>query len=605
MVVCSGWILQSCAQSQGDAVLLPDLPTGISSLPLMEPLEFMTQDFIQPDRLPDALMHTPYDFHLTAQGGKQPYSFSIIDGELPTGISFSTDGLFSGTPTQKQSTTCDILLMDKNGTQIIQSFTIRTVYTNPVIILTDTLPYGKLGKTYQAEIETNGGSGTYSYEVYIGELPPGVTLDSETGFFSSEAPINQAYQAVFSVKVSDTEDSQNYAIKQLMIEIAEPVDILTNKNLPPAIVNYPYSLIFQGNGGTGEYVWSTDSTLPDDMILSENGTLSYSSTTADQSFSFDITIRDAHIAGYQTQKNDFFLFTRYRDLIPFHNPPYDALKIVSTPPVQPNDKFQVFLLLRNTAAGTTGYPFSQKQQVSVYFYLSEDTTISKEDTLLSIDTSGNRIPSSALYELIPETTDKYAYRARLNGLAADTNRWIPGPSEGMIWLKIPTDISAGTYYIGYILDPQTMLEESDSSNNDLEEVVEVIISTGSIEEGNPNDTFEQALSNNIVGAPFPAIKRGNVHFYSDTSDFYYVTVTPETTYSFYLTDLITNADLYLYEDSSGITEAWSTQAGTVDEEIINYVAEDTELYIEVRKIFTFESIQDTNYTLEFIEGVDS
>ena len=54
--------------------------------------------FISPDTLLDAEYNTPYSQQLTASGGTEPYTFSLLSGTLPYGITLSESGLLSGFP---------------------------------------------------------------------------------------------------------------------------------------------------------------------------------------------------------------------------------------------------------------------------------------------------------------------------------------------------------------------------------------------------------------------------------------------------------------------------------------------------------------------------
>lgn len=51
------------------------------------------------DRLPEPVDHKPYHFQLVARGGRPPYTWAIIKGELPTGLHLNVNtGIITGIP---------------------------------------------------------------------------------------------------------------------------------------------------------------------------------------------------------------------------------------------------------------------------------------------------------------------------------------------------------------------------------------------------------------------------------------------------------------------------------------------------------------------------
>jgi hypothetical protein len=58
---------------------------------------------ITPPTLPAITVGVPFSQTITATGGTAPYSFAITAGELPAGLTFTADGLLSGTPTTAQA----------------------------------------------------------------------------------------------------------------------------------------------------------------------------------------------------------------------------------------------------------------------------------------------------------------------------------------------------------------------------------------------------------------------------------------------------------------------------------------------------------------------
>ena len=67
---------------------------------------------IDTSSLPDAQVGVPYSAQLTVHGGKPPYVWSIISGALPAGLTLSSGGLISGTPTTSGLSTFTVFVLD-------------------------------------------------------------------------------------------------------------------------------------------------------------------------------------------------------------------------------------------------------------------------------------------------------------------------------------------------------------------------------------------------------------------------------------------------------------------------------------------------------------
>ena len=62
--------------------------------------------------VPDGYRGTPYSHQFSAYGGSGSYTWSIYSGSLPAGLSLSSSGLISGTPTTVQYTLVYIRVTD-------------------------------------------------------------------------------------------------------------------------------------------------------------------------------------------------------------------------------------------------------------------------------------------------------------------------------------------------------------------------------------------------------------------------------------------------------------------------------------------------------------
>jgi hypothetical protein len=91
--------------------------TKIMTLKLATPL-ILVDSFA----LPIATVGVTYLRTVSVTGGNAPYTYSLSDGVLPTGLALTTDGKITGSPKTPGTTTFTILIIDANGITSEQSF---------------------------------------------------------------------------------------------------------------------------------------------------------------------------------------------------------------------------------------------------------------------------------------------------------------------------------------------------------------------------------------------------------------------------------------------------------------------------------------------------
>lgn len=93
--------------------------TGSKTMTLRLATPFILVD---PVGLPTATVGASYSQTLAVNGGTSPYTFSLADGTVPTGLSLSTAGLLTGAPTSPGTSLFTVLIVDANGVKATQSF---------------------------------------------------------------------------------------------------------------------------------------------------------------------------------------------------------------------------------------------------------------------------------------------------------------------------------------------------------------------------------------------------------------------------------------------------------------------------------------------------
>ena len=148
---------------------------------------------------PGAIVGAAYTDTLTATGGTTPYTWSVNAGTLPAGLSLSSAGVLSGTPTTAGSSTFTVNVIDKNNG--IATASITLVVVNGLALTFGTPPGGVVGTAYTDTLTAVGGTTPYTWSVSAGTLPAGITLNASTGVLAGTPTAGGT--ANFTVKVTD------------------------------------------------------------------------------------------------------------------------------------------------------------------------------------------------------------------------------------------------------------------------------------------------------------------------------------------------------------------------------------------------------------------
>ena len=119
-----------------------------------------------PPGVSTATVGVSFSQSFTAAGGSGSFSYSLVSGSLPTGLSLATTGLLSGTPTQVGSFTLTLKATDASGCSVVSAPYVLTVLEpapdlTPLLYARPALLYGTAPITVVVDVvETNGVSTT-------------------------------------------------------------------------------------------------------------------------------------------------------------------------------------------------------------------------------------------------------------------------------------------------------------------------------------------------------------------------------------------------------------------------------------------------------------
>lgn len=175
--------------------------------------------------LPTATYQEPYSVQLTAVGGLPPLTWTVGSGMLPAGVTLSTTGELSGTPSEVGAFRVTIRATDagSGGRAAFDENTFDLVVEDNggFTISTAALPIAYLNETYDVRIESSGGTGPFMWQITEGRLPAGFNseVSPETGSFrilgTPTAP------DVTNILVEVTDGARRVARKAFAIDVRE------------------------------------------------------------------------------------------------------------------------------------------------------------------------------------------------------------------------------------------------------------------------------------------------------------------------------------------------------------------------------------------------
>jgi formylglycine-generating enzyme required for sulfatase activity len=244
----------------------------------------------------------PSGITIEGKGGFAPYTYSLKSGStLPPGLSLSSAGRVSGSPTVAGTFKFTLVIKDARNTTAEREFTI-IVAPYGMEILSDyagNIISAKANQPILADFEVIGGRPNYTWSI-TGTKPAWLSVNSATGQLTGTP--TAAGNTTITLSVRDGASQNATANLTIAVEAADALYISTPANLGTANINTAFSTTLKALGGKPNYTWSFASkgNLPTNANISTAGVLTANSSTA-LTANFTVTVRDS--AGANATQN--------------------------------------------------------------------------------------------------------------------------------------------------------------------------------------------------------------------------------------------------------------------------------------------------------------
>ena len=287
--------------------------------------------------LPNGQVGVAYSAQLAASGGATPYGWTI--GGLPPGLTATSGGALSGTPTSNGAFTIAATVSDALQGSARQSYAVAIAA--PVPTIASLSPAGVVVGAAAFTLTVSGANFVSGAQIVFGGTALNTTFVSST---SLTAPVSTAQVAAAGSSAVTVVNPGGIASAPASFAVFSKLSIVTT-SLPSAQANGSYDTFLAATGGVPPYTWSA-SGLPGTVTLNPATGEIKGTWPSTGSFSVSVSVNDASGQRASTQYG-----------VTVSTPPI-PLQIVTPSPLAPATVGQPYSAIFAANGGTSPYTFT-------------------------------------------------------------------------------------------------------------------------------------------------------------------------------------------------------------------------------------------------------
>ena len=215
-------------------------------------------------------------------------SFTINSGALPAGVTLTSAGVVTGTPTVTGSFGITVKATDANGCFAISPTYTLVISCQTITVTNPAATTATVGTNFSDTFAQTGANGTATFTLNTGTLPNGITL-APNGALSGIPTQSGSFS--ITVKVTDSNACTGISPTYTLVVSCQTITV-TNPATTTGTVGTAFNQTFTQTGGIGTITWSKTGAIPAGMTFHTTTGVLDGTPTASGSFPITVTATD-------------------------------------------------------------------------------------------------------------------------------------------------------------------------------------------------------------------------------------------------------------------------------------------------------------------------
>jgi hypothetical protein len=204
-----------------------DTTTKTTTTPATSPLQILGYSDAQ-----SAILNQNFVRQLPASGGLPPYTWTLVSGNLPTGLTLNSKGQITGTPTSTGSFTYILKLTDARGKSVETDYSQKVAESGTLRFAISISQYLSYNENQMIAYVPFVQGGKQPWTFTISGLPAGLTYDPSTGLIWGKTSTTDVLPITISLKDADGNEATGSPVMvSYMVSPPTPTNVASGKSV--------------------------------------------------------------------------------------------------------------------------------------------------------------------------------------------------------------------------------------------------------------------------------------------------------------------------------------------------------------------------------------